>query len=111
MMLGSDVSSLSTTAANAAAQGLSIVVPVYNEAAGLAALHERLMRSRVRLRQRFRLACEVVYVDDGSTDAHAVDRARAEGRCARCPGGVAVAQFRQGGGADGRASTTPGAAP
>ena len=33
---------LSTTAANAAAQGLSIVVPVYNEAAGLAALHERL---------------------------------------------------------------------
>ena len=42
MMLGSDVSSLSTTAANAAAQGLSIVVPLYNEAAGLALLHERL---------------------------------------------------------------------
>ena len=36
MMLGSDVSSLSTTAATSAAQGLSIVVPVYNEAAGLA---------------------------------------------------------------------------
>ena len=34
MMLGTDVSSLSTTAANAAAQGLSIVVPLYNEAAG-----------------------------------------------------------------------------
>ena len=33
MMLGTDVSGLSTTAANAAAQGLSIVVPVYNEAA------------------------------------------------------------------------------
>ena len=42
MMLGTDVSSLSTTAANAAAQGLSIVVPVYNEAAGLASLHDRL---------------------------------------------------------------------
>jgi glycosyltransferase involved in cell wall biosynthesis len=69
MMLGSDVSSLSTTAANAAAQGLSIVVPVYNEAAGLAALHERLNALAASLRQRFRLSCEVVYVDDGSTDA------------------------------------------
>jgi polyisoprenyl-phosphate glycosyltransferase len=69
MMLGSDVSSLSTTAANAAAQGLSIVVPVYNEAAGLAALHERLNVLAASLRQRFRLSCEVVYVDDGSTDA------------------------------------------
>ena len=39
MMLGTDVSDLSTTAATAAAQGLSIVVPVYNEAAGLALLH------------------------------------------------------------------------
>src|ERR1700745_3654957 len=68
MMLGSDVSSLTTTAANAAAQGLSIVVPVYNEAAGLNALHERLDNLARRLRQRFRLGCEVVYVDDGSTD-------------------------------------------
>jgi len=41
MMLGMDVSGLSTTAANAAAQGLSVVVPLYNEAAGLAALHAR----------------------------------------------------------------------
>src|ERR1700757_4396623 len=68
MMLGSDVSSLTTTSANAAAQGLSIVVPVYNEAAGLNALHERLDNLARRLRQRFRLGCEVVYVDDGSTD-------------------------------------------
>ena len=36
MTPGSDVSRLSTTAASAAARGLSIVVPVYNEAAGLA---------------------------------------------------------------------------
>ena len=42
MKLGTDVSDLSTTAATAAAQGLSIVVPLYNEAAGLAFLHQRL---------------------------------------------------------------------
>jgi len=68
MVLGTDVSSLSTTAATAAAQGLSIVVPVYNEAAGLAALHERLNALANGLRQRFKLGCEVVYVDDGSSD-------------------------------------------
>src|ERR1700675_1740065 len=69
MMLGSDVSGLSATSAAAAAQGLSIVVPVYNEAAGLSALHERLIGLAKTLRGRFRLACEVVYVDDGSADA------------------------------------------
>jgi glycosyltransferase involved in cell wall biosynthesis len=68
MMLGTDVSSLSTNAANAAAQGLSIVVPLYNEAAGLGLLHERLNTLATRLRQRYGLACEVVYVDDGSAD-------------------------------------------
>src|SRR5579859_845065 len=68
MMLGSDVSGLTTTPANAAAQGLSIVVPVYNEAAGLNELHERLSTLARRLRQHFRLSSEVVYVDDGSTD-------------------------------------------
>jgi glycosyltransferase involved in cell wall biosynthesis len=69
MMLGTDVSSLSTSAANAAAQGLSIVVPLYNEAAGLALLHERLGTLATTLRGRYGLACEVVYVDDGSADA------------------------------------------
>jgi glycosyltransferase involved in cell wall biosynthesis len=69
MILGSDVSSLSTTAANAAAKGLSIVVPVYNEAAGLAALHGRICGLAKALRQRYALGCEVVYVDDGSSDA------------------------------------------
>jgi polyisoprenyl-phosphate glycosyltransferase len=69
MILGSDVSSLSTTAATAAAQGLSIVVPLYNEAAGLALLHERLSGLAKTLRQRYRLGCEVIYVDDGSTDS------------------------------------------
>src|SRR6202047_4491069 len=69
MMLGTDVSSLSTTAATAAAQGLSIVVPLYNEAAGLASLHQRLGGLAKTLKDRYGLACEVVYVDDGSTDA------------------------------------------
>jgi polyisoprenyl-phosphate glycosyltransferase len=69
MILGTDVSALSTTAANAAAQGLSIVVPLYNEAAGLAFLHERLGGLASKLRQRYGLACEVIYVDDGSADA------------------------------------------
>src|SRR6201998_2076366 len=69
MMLGTDVSGLSTTAATAAAQGLSIVVPVYNEAAGLALLHQRLGDLAETLKDRYRLNCEVVYVDDGSADA------------------------------------------
>src|SRR3954451_13816006 len=68
MTLGSDVSGMTTTAASAAATGLSIVVPLYNEAAGLAALHQRICDLAKTLRQRYRLACEVVYVDDGSAD-------------------------------------------
>jgi polyisoprenyl-phosphate glycosyltransferase len=68
MMLGSDVSNLTTTAATAAAQGLSIVVPLYNEAVGLPQLHSRLNELANSLQQRYGLGCEVVYVDDGSTD-------------------------------------------
>src|SRR6201986_406668 len=69
MTLGSDVSGLTTTAASAAAKGLSILVPVYNEATGLAALHQRICDLARTLRERYRLSCEVVYVDDGSKDA------------------------------------------
>src|SRR5438445_9426440 len=69
MILGTDVSGLSTTAANAAARGLSIVVPLYNEAAGLALLHARLVSLARTLKGRYGLTCEVVYVDDGSSDA------------------------------------------
>ena len=68
MKLGSDVSNLSTNAATAAAQGLSIVVPVYNEAPGLAVFHDRLGALAATLKQRHKLATEVIYVDDGSTD-------------------------------------------
>src|ERR1700712_5155510 len=69
MMLGTDVSGLSTSGATAAAQGMSIVVPLYNEAAGLQFLHERFGTLATTLRQHYGLGCEVVYVDDGSADA------------------------------------------
>jgi glycosyltransferase involved in cell wall biosynthesis len=69
MTSGVDVSNLSDGGRNPAAAGLSVVVPVLNEAAGLALLHERLCALATTLRQRYRLACEVIYVDDGSSDA------------------------------------------
>ncbi|MES1148820.1 MAG: glycosyltransferase family 2 protein, partial [Bradyrhizobium guangdongense] len=48
--------------------GLSIVVPLYNEARGLARLHEQLSDAARALTQKRSLAVEVVYVDDGSRD-------------------------------------------
>jgi glycosyltransferase involved in cell wall biosynthesis len=48
--------------------GLSIVVPLFNEAAGLARFHESLSAVARDLRRRRGLHCEVVYVDDGSRD-------------------------------------------
>jgi polyisoprenyl-phosphate glycosyltransferase len=56
------------SSAGGAAAGLSIVVPVYNEAAGLAQLHARISAVAAALRDRRGLACEIVYVDDGSRD-------------------------------------------
>jgi polyisoprenyl-phosphate glycosyltransferase len=49
--------------------GLSIVVPLHNEANSLSALHERLIEQARSLRSARNLATEVVYVDDGSSDA------------------------------------------
>jgi len=51
--------------------GLSIVVPVFNEAGGLPLLHAGLAAVAERLRESRGLSCEVVYVDDGSRDATA----------------------------------------
>ena len=48
--------------------GLSIVVPLYNEGAGLERLHARLAAIAQNLKQTRELACEVIYVDDGSSD-------------------------------------------
>src|SRR5262245_35951365 len=48
--------------------GLSIVIPVFNEAGGLAALHARIAELARRLNERWRLTAEVIYIDDGSRD-------------------------------------------
>ncbi len=51
-----------------AALGLSIVVPLHNEARSLVRMHERLVAVARTLSATRSLACEVVYVDDGSGD-------------------------------------------
>ncbi len=51
------------------AAGMSIVVPLFNEAGGLAALHARLCEVARRLGETRGLKTEIVYVDDGSSDA------------------------------------------
>jgi len=48
--------------------GLSIVVPLYNEARGLTRLHEQLCEVARMLSEKRDLAAEVIYVDDGSSD-------------------------------------------
>jgi polyisoprenyl-phosphate glycosyltransferase len=50
------------------AQGLSIVVPLHNEAASLQRLHAELAEVARTLATHRGLACEVIYVDDGSGD-------------------------------------------
>jgi glycosyltransferase involved in cell wall biosynthesis len=50
--------------AGAASGGISIVVPVFNEAENLDALHARILAVRGELNR----PVEVIYVDDGSTD-------------------------------------------
>jgi polyisoprenyl-phosphate glycosyltransferase len=56
------------TAADARARGLSIVVPLYNEAAALARMHARLVEIARRLAASRSLSCEAIYIDDGSRD-------------------------------------------
>jgi glycosyltransferase involved in cell wall biosynthesis len=51
------------------APGLSIVVPLFDEANGLAGLHARLVEVASRLKAERGLAIEIVYVDDGSRDS------------------------------------------
>src|SRR5690606_37998457 len=48
--------------------GLSLVVPMFNEANNLPGLHARLVEVARRLRETRGIAAEVVYVDDGSRD-------------------------------------------
>src|SRR5262249_56292887 len=49
--------------------GLSIVVPLFNEANNLATLHARILDVARALKAGRGLATEAVYVDDGSGDA------------------------------------------
>ena len=49
---------------DAAAQDLSIVVPLYNEATTLERLHARLIEVAQRLATARALSCELVYVDE-----------------------------------------------
>src|SRR3989442_7949632 len=49
--------------------GLSIVVPLFNEANNLATLHARILEVARALKAGRGLATEAVYVDDGSRDA------------------------------------------
>jgi glycosyltransferase involved in cell wall biosynthesis len=57
-----------SAAPSGAAAGLSIVVPAYNEAASLKRVHARLVDVAQKLAATHSLACEVIYVDDGSAD-------------------------------------------
>jgi glycosyltransferase involved in cell wall biosynthesis len=57
-----------SAAPSGAAAGLSIVVPAYNEAASLKRMHARLAEVAQKLAATRGLACEVIYVDDGSSD-------------------------------------------
>jgi glycosyltransferase involved in cell wall biosynthesis len=50
---------------------LSVVVPLFNEAEGLPGLHERIAEVARYLQSKRGLGVEVVYVDDGSSDATA----------------------------------------
>jgi glycosyltransferase involved in cell wall biosynthesis len=50
-------------------RGLSVVIPLFNEAAGLPGLHQRVCEVLRRLRETRGLRSEIVYVDDGSDDA------------------------------------------
>ncbi|NJO54589.1 MAG: glycosyltransferase family 2 protein [Bacteroidales bacterium] len=58
----------SNTASAAAGAGLSVVIPVYNEAANLAALHASLLALAADFAKSRSLPVEIIYVDDGSRD-------------------------------------------
>ena len=67
--MSSKPSKSATRAPSRTTSGLSIIVPVYNEAKGLASLHERITEVARGLKAKHDLHTEVVYVDDGSSDS------------------------------------------
>ncbi len=68
MSLAGDQTMTQARSAGQSAAGLSIVVPLFDEAASLPFLHARLIEVARKLGAARSLACEVVYVDDGSAD-------------------------------------------
>src|SRR6202051_2228378 len=96
-----------SAAPSGAAAGLSIVVPAYNEAASLKRVHARLTEVAQKLAATRALACEVIYVDDGSAD-DTLNIARALPASALDVPGVSLSRnFGQGGAAAGRARSCP----
>lgn len=63
-----DQAALKAASVTGSKAGLSIVVPCFNEAAGLAHLHEMLAGIARELKAARGLRSELVYVDDGSSD-------------------------------------------
>jgi len=56
------------TRASSSTSALSVVIPLFNEAKGLASLHERIAEVGRYLQVKRGLELEIIYVDDGSTD-------------------------------------------
>jgi glycosyltransferase involved in cell wall biosynthesis len=69
MSLASGTGVATTLPRSRAETGLSIVVPLFNEAGNLPSLHARIIEVARKVRDARHLAAEVVYVDDGSSDA------------------------------------------
>jgi len=65
---GRDVNTQGLPARKRGDAGLSIIVPCFNEADNLPALHARLSETAEKLRKSHGLRVEVVYIDDGSRD-------------------------------------------
>ena len=68
MALAVKPSKSAARAAQRQTSGLSIVVPLFNEAKGLADLHARIVEVARHLKAERGLTLEIVYVDDGSRD-------------------------------------------
>ena len=66
----------------AGGDSLSVIVPLFNEASGLPALHQRLLAFARRLVETRGFKVEIVYVDDGSgDDTLAIARSLAADSC------------------------------
>jgi len=65
---GRDVNTPGSLARKRGESTLSIIVPCFNEAKNLPGVHARLVLTAQKLRERYGLRVEVVYIDDGSRD-------------------------------------------